>query len=143
MFLYKYFTFRKKNIFNFRSMDKFPVKWNISVIPILSILLNINIFFKKGTEGKFHHIWNLLHCIALPATTLIILNFFIYKKLKTMTDSNDYTKQTVIPLMKAILKAKISIWISVIFIIASLFYGIPLIYWVSSKKYTYFIIKIT
>ena len=109
-------------------MDRFPVKWNIAVIPILSIVLNIELL-KTGTNSEFHHIWTICHSVGIPAIVLIILNSCIYKKLKVLT--NEGGRQSLTVFAKAKLKAKISIYISVIFIFASVFYCFPVFYWVS------------
>ena len=109
-------------------MDAFPIRWNIAVIPVLSILVNTEML-GNGTESEEHHIWNMCHSIVIPAFVLTILNTFIYKKLKVLTQDNN--KQSLTIFAKAKLKAKMAIFISVIFIFASLFYCLPLLYWVS------------
>ena len=60
-------------------------------------------------------VWQFLVQAAIPSITIIFLNVAVYKRLKLLRESEAF-KQADEALKKSILRARLSMWIAIIFV---------------------------
>ena len=104
----------------FRNTDKFPFKWTVIIIVILAIVLMLP--FNEWNNDNFTYFvvtktWQSVIQGAIPCTSLLLLNVAVYKRLKLLRASEAF-KQADEALKKSILRARLSMWIAIIFVIS-------------------------
>ena len=78
--------------------------------------------FHGWNEGNFTfyaitRVWQFLVQAAIPSITIIFLNVAVYKRLKLLRESEAF-KQADEALKKSIVRAQLSMWIAIIFVIS-------------------------
>ena len=110
--------FPPKHFFN-RKTDKYPIVLTIMSIIVLVTLLNIQNFIdvKSVTDtGKTLKLVNMAVNSILPTLPMIVINVFLYRRLKTLLGSGLFNAGANAELQKSIFRAKITMLISFIFI---------------------------
>ena len=104
--------------YSFRNTDNFSFNWTVIIIVTLAIVLMLP--FHGWNEGNFTYyaitnVWQFLVQAAIPSITIIFLNVAVYKRLKLLRESEAF-KQADEALKKSILRARLSMWIAIIFV---------------------------
>ena len=112
-----FLTFFQNNFY--RKTDKYPIVLTIVSIIVLVTLLNIQNFIdvKSVTDtGKTLKLVNMAVNSILPTLPMIVINVFLYRRLKTLLGSGLFNAGANAELQKSIFRAKITMLISFIFI---------------------------
>ena len=109
-----------KLLYSFRNTDNFSFIWTVSIIVILAIILMLP--FHRWYRQNFCYFvitrtWQFLVQGAIPCTSLLFLNVAVYKRLKLLRESEAF-KQADEALKKSIVRAHLSMWIAIIFVIS-------------------------
>jgi len=104
--------------YSFRNTDNFSFNWTVIIIVTLAIVLMLP--FHGWNEGNFTYyaitnVWQFFVQAAIPSITIIFLNVAVYKRLKLLRASEAF-KQADEALKKSILRARLSMWIAIIFV---------------------------
>ena len=114
--------------YSFRNTDNFSFIWTVGIIVILAIILMLP--FHRWYRQNFCYFvitrtWQFLVQGAIPCTMIIFLNVEVYRKLKLLRASEDF-KHSNQALKKSILRAYLSMWIAVIFVISQSIFWVQL-----------------
>ena len=114
--------------YSFRNTDNFSFKWTVIIIVTLAIVLMLP-FYAWNQENYAYYsmtrVWQFLVQGAIPCTMIIFLNVEVYRKLKLLRASEDF-KHSNQALKKSILRAYLSMWIAVIFVISQSIFWVQL-----------------
>ena len=111
-----FLTFFQNNFY--RKTDKYPIVLTIVSIIVLVTLLNIQNFIAVdyASTGFTLKLANLAVNSILPTLPMIVINVFLYRRLKTLLGSGLFNAGANAELQKSIFRAKITMLISFIFI---------------------------
>ena len=114
--------------YSFRNTDNFSFIWTVGIIVILAIVLMLP--FHRWYRQNFCYFvitrtWQFLVQGAIPCTSLLFLNVAVYKRLKLLRESGAF-KQADKALKESILRARLSKWISIIFVISQCLFWVRL-----------------
>ena len=106
--------------YSFRNTDNFSFKWTVIIIVVLAIVL-LSPFSEWNNDDKTYFVvtktWQSLIHGVVPSTSLFFLNVAVYKRLKLLRESEAF-KQADEALKKSIVRAHLSMWIAIIFVIS-------------------------
>ena len=78
--------------------------------------------------------WQFLVHAVIPCTLILVLNCALYKKLGILQSSEDFQMFANAALRKSILKVRLALSISLIFVVSQILLWLPLLYDVSNKQ---------
>ena len=109
-------------------MDKYSFKWIACTIVILAILAMAPWY--RWDEDNYPYyvttrVWQFLVQGAIPCVSITWMTFSFYKQLKLMRSSEDF-KHSDEALKKSILRARLSIWTAMVFVISQSFFWLRL-----------------
>ena len=85
--------------------------------------------------------WQFLVHAVIPCTLILVLNCALYKKLGVLQSSEDFKMFANAALRKSILRVRLALSISLIFVISQILLWLPLLYDVSTLKHSNFRFK--
>ena len=116
---------------------QFPIKWTIVRILVVSLVLMSPYYMWNPRHFVYFVItktWQFLVQALIPCTSLLILTIRMYRKLQCLKADEEFADYADVALRKCILKVRLSLLISSIFIISQILVWLPLPY---DVRYTY------
>ena len=111
-----------------RNTDKYSKRWTILSIIVLAFVLKSP--YQMWYQNNFYYFtfalcWEFLLLALIPCTLVLYLNLALYKRLKILVASEEYSLQTNQALRRSILRARLSLSITFIFVTSQLLTWIP------------------
>ena len=112
----------------FRNTDKYSKRWSILSIIVLAFVLKSP--YQMWYQNNFSYFtfalcWEFLFQALIPCTLVVYLNLALYKRLKILVASEEYNLQANQALRRSILRARLSLSITFIFVSSQLLTWIP------------------
>ena len=113
---------------------KLPIKWTIIRIFVASLLLMSP--YHMWNRGSFSYFvvtrtWQFIVQALVPCALLLFLTITLYKKLQRLKADEEFADYADVALRKSILKVRLALLISSIFVISQILVWLPLPYDVS------------
>ena len=114
---------------------KLPIKWTIARILVVGlVLMSPYHMWNQGNKSYFvvTRTWQFVVQALVPCTSLLILTITLYKKLQRLKADEEFADYADVALRKSILKVRLALLISSIFVISQILVWLPLPYDVSN-----------
>ena len=113
---------------------KLPIEWTIARILVVGlVVMSPYHMWNQGNKSYFvvTRTWQFVVQALVPCTLLLILTITLYKKLQRLKADEEFADYADVALRKSILKVRLALLISSIFVISQILVWLPLPYDVS------------